>query len=355
MSVGPVIDGKRRRNFLFVGLIACALAAGTACSSGDSVSATKAPASAGAAPANPGRTALSLQNDYQRVIQQVGPSVVEIFTNVGLGSGVVYDNLGHIVTNAHVVGNATTFQVTLSDGHTFPATLVGAYPPDDLAVIKLQGNSPNPVPFVDSSKVKAGDITLAIGNPLGLASSVTNGIVSYNGRTLSEGGAIVLSSAIQTSADINPGNSGGALVNLDGQVIGIPTLTATDAQLGGAAPGIGFAIPSNTVKRIAGQLIASGKVTDSGRAALGIVGTSVTTASGQPLGVLIRRAQPHGPADAAGLRPGDVIIAIDGQPTPDMVTWEEVLASLHPGTQASVDVVHADGSTASVHVTLGTL
>ncbi len=112
------------------------------------------------------------------------------------------------------------------------------------------------------------------GTRWGLANSVTNGIVSSNGRTLSEGGDVVLSSAIQTSAAINPGNSGGALVKLDGQVIGIPTLTATDPPLGGAAAGIGFAIPSNTVKRIADQLIASGKVTDSGRAALGISGTA---------------------------------------------------------------------------------
>jgi S1-C subfamily serine protease len=358
MSIGSVIDSRRRGNLLFATLIAAALAGGTACSNGSSVSGTKATVAApvGAAPFQPAPAGMSLQSDYTHVIQQVRPSVVEISTDVGLGSGVVYDNQGHIVTNAHVVGKATRFQVTLVDGHTFDATLVGAFPPGDLAVIKLQGNSsPKPARFADSSTVKAGEITLAIGNPLGLADSVTDGIVSFNGRTVSEGGGVVLPSTIQTSAAINPGNSGGALVDLDGQVIGIPTLAATDAQLGGAAAGIGFAIPSDAVKRIADQLIASGKVINSGRAALGISGTTATTASGQPVGVLIRQVQPHGPAEAAGLRPGDIIIAVDGVPTPELVILHEVLAGLQPNAPATVNVVHLNGSNASVHVTLGTL
>src|SRR5579859_4504188 len=127
-----------------------------------------------------------------------------------------------------------------------------------------------------------------LGNPLGLASSVTEGIVSFNGRTVSEGNGVVLPNTVQTSAAINPGNSGGALVNLNAQVIGIPTLAATDPQLGGgSAPGIGFAIPSNTVKLIAGQLVASGKVVNSGPAALGIMGATATDVSGQPVGVVV--------------------------------------------------------------------
>jgi S1-C subfamily serine protease len=127
-----------------------------------------------------------------------------------------------------------------------------------LAVVRLTGTTPPPAAFADSSKLQVGDLALAIGNPLGLASSVSQGIVSSTGRSVSEGNGVTLKSAIQTSAAINPGNSGGALVNLSDQVIGIPTLAATDPQLGGgAAPGIGFAIPSNTVRQVANQLIAA--------------------------------------------------------------------------------------------------
>src|SRR6202011_5414375 len=141
--------------------------------------------------------------------------------------------------------------------------------------------------FADSSRVAVGAIALAIGNPLGLSSSVTQGVVTFNGRTVGEGNGVVLPDTVQTSAAINPGNSGGALVDIKGAVIGIPTLAATDPQLGGgAAAGIGFAIPSNTVKLIAGQLVSSGRVVNSGRAALGIRGSTATDVSGRPVGVI---------------------------------------------------------------------
>jgi S1-C subfamily serine protease len=157
---------------------------------------------------------------------------------------------------------------------------------------------------------------LAIGNPLGLSSSVTNGIVSATGRTVSEGSGVVLPSTIQTSAAINPGNSGGGLVGVDGRVIGIPTLAATDPELGGSAPGIGFAIPSNTVKLIAGQLIATGKVTNSDRASLGITGATVSTTADQPVGVLVRDVR--APASGVGIRAGDVITAVNRRATPTL-------------------------------------
>ena len=218
--------------------------------------------SASADDASAPTAASALQNAYINVLDDVRPSVVEISTSQGLGSGVVYDTKGNIVTNAHVVAGATDFKVTLSDGRTLPATLVGTYEPDDLAVVRVASHKLPAATFADSSKVRAGDIVLAIGNPLGLSSSVTNGIVSATGRTVSEGNGVVLPSTIQTSAAINPGNSGGGLVGLDGRVMGIPTLAATP-ELGGSAPGIGFAIPSNTVKLIASQLIANRKVTNS--------------------------------------------------------------------------------------------
>ena len=202
----------------------------------------------------------AVQTQFTDVIARVSPTVVQIQTGQGLGSGIVYDADGDIVTNAHVTGGATSFLVTLANGARHAAKLVGADPANDLAVIHITGATPTPASFADSSKVRAGDISFAIGNPLGLRSSVTQGIVSSVSRSVSEGNGVTLSQAIQTSAEINPGNSGGALVDLSGRVIGIPTLAALDPEFGGAqAPGIGFAIPSNTVQRVANQLIGLGR------------------------------------------------------------------------------------------------
>jgi S1-C subfamily serine protease len=189
------------------------------------------------------------------VIDGVSPSVVQIRTTLALGSGVVFDAQGDVVTNAHVVDNATRFVVTLASGASHPAILVGRNASTDLAVIRIVGARPHPATFADSAQVQVGDLVLAIGNPLGLRSSVTEGIVSAVGRSVPETNTVTLSSVIQTSAAINPGNSGGALVNIAGQVIGIPTLSAIDPEMGAAAPGIGFAIDSNTVRRVADALV----------------------------------------------------------------------------------------------------
>jgi putative serine protease PepD len=199
--------------------------------------------------------ATALQQGIVSVVKSVSPSVVQIETAQDLGSGVVFDARGDVVTNAHVVGNATRFVVTLASGDSHPATVIGRDAANDLAVIRVAGARPRPATFADSSQVEVGDIVLALGNPLGLRSSVTEGIVSAVGRSVPEGDGVTLSSAIQTSAAINPGNSGGALVDLSGRVIGIPTLAALDPQMGaGQAPGIGFAIDGNTVRRVAGAL-----------------------------------------------------------------------------------------------------
>jgi S1-C subfamily serine protease len=185
--------------------------------------------------------------------------VVQIRTPQALGSGIAFDGNGDVVTNAHVVGNSTRLVVTLVSGKSYPATVVGRDVRNDLAVVRLAGGRPRPATFADSSQVEVGDIALALGNPLGLQSSVTQGIVSAVGRSVGEGNGVTLSSVIQTSAEINPGNSGGALVDLSGRVIGVPTLAALDPQMGsGQAPGIGFAIDSNTVQQVATALIRSG-------------------------------------------------------------------------------------------------
>jgi putative serine protease PepD len=204
--------------------------------------------------------AAALQNQFMDVVDRISPQVVQIQTDQGLGSGIVYDDHGDIVTNAHVAGTSRRFLVTLAGGEKHEATLVGTDPSIDVAVIRLTDATPTPATFGDSAGVRSGDIVFAIGNPLGLQSSVTQGIVSSINRSVSEGNGVTLSDVIQTSAEINPGNSGGALVDLSGNVVGVPTLAALDPEFGNTpAAGIGFAISSDTVRSVADHLIASGQ------------------------------------------------------------------------------------------------
>jgi S1-C subfamily serine protease len=298
---------------------------------------------------------------YAGVVRQVLPSVVLIRTADGLGSGVVLDKKGNIVTNAHVAGNAKEFQVQVA-GDTSPrsARLVGTYAPDDLAVIRADNPAGlQPATFGDSDQAQAGDVVLAIGNPLGLSGSVTQGIVSATDRAVTEpatdgAAAATLPGAIQTSAPINPGNSGGALVSTSGQVIGIPTLAAGSPQGGGQAQGIGFAIPSNLARDVATQIIETGHVTNSHRAAIGAEVSTVLGADGSPGGVGMVTVTDGGAADRAGLRAGDVIIAAGDQETPDTTALSQVLAAAQPGDKVTV-TVSRDGQERSVQVTLGEL
>jgi S1-C subfamily serine protease len=337
--------------FLVVALLMLELVL-AGCGGGSRHSSTGNDGSAAGAPSRAaGPDAADLEAQFVGVVARVSPAVLQISTSEGLGSGVVYDDKGNVVTNHHVVAGHRTFQVTLADGRRHRATLVGSFAAEDLAVIRLDGGSPPAATFADSSRVRVGQIAFAIGNPLGLRSSVTQGIVSSLGRTVSEGpGGGVVSSAIQTSAPINPGNSGGALADLQGRVVGIPTLAAVSPESGSApAPGIGFAIPSNTVKRIARQLIESGHVTRSGRAYLGV---RVATVSG---GVLIAGVEKGGPADKAGLRAGELVVAVDDHPTPSAEALATVLAELRPGQSVPVDVRDPQGHRRTVTVRLGEL
>lgn len=298
--------------------------------------------------AKPTATA-DLQNSFVGVVGRVTPEVVQISSPQGLGSGVVFDSSSDVVTNAHVVAGGGPFRVTDSSGRTYPANVVGTFAANDLAVVHARGASLPKASFGDSRQLHVGDIVLAIGNPLGLRSSVTNGIVSALGRTVSEPNGVVLPNVIQTSADINPGNSGGALVDLNGQVIGIPTLAATDPELGGsAAPGIGFAVPSAVVTDIASQLISHGRVTNSHRAFLGVV-----LASGAATGAIVVSVQAGGPAARAGIVPGDVIVSIDGQPVMSASDVAALLATLSPGQTVKVGITKSNGQATSVTVKLG--
>ncbi|MEV1009005.1 trypsin-like peptidase domain-containing protein [Streptomyces sp. NPDC049881] len=338
-------------------LCAAALLAGTSgCIAGTAAPEGTGAGQAAAEPPEPTRSG-ELQNAYEDVVGEVLPSVVQITTEDGLGSGVVYDDDGHIVTNAHVVGEGEEFEVLLATRQQpVPARLVTAYPQQDLAVIELteKPDRLRPATFGDSRKVRVGQIVLAMGNPLGLSSSVTQGIVSAVGRSVSEGeGQATLGNMVQTSAAINPGNSGGALVNLSGQVIGIPTLAARDPGLsGGQAPGIGFAIPASTVTFLADQMIEHGRVVDSGRAALGVTVRTVLGDGFEPAGAAIVDVTDDGPADRAGLRPGDVIVRVGGEDVTDVVSLAEALAAQRPDDRVKLAYVR-DGDRRDGRVTLG--
>ncbi|MEV0012693.1 trypsin-like peptidase domain-containing protein [Streptomyces sp. NPDC051840] len=302
-----------------------------------------------------------LEDRYQAVIKDVLPSVVQIAAGDGLGSGIVYDDKGHIVTNAHVVGDEKSFDVSVATGEKeLKASLVSTYPEQDLAVVKLDEvpDGLRAAEFGNTDEVEVGQIVLAMGSPLGLSSSVTQGIVSAVGRTVSEsrsggGTGATLADMVQTSAAINPGNSGGALVNLDSEVIGIPTLAATDPQLGdSAAPGIGFAIPVSMVRTVADQIIRSGKVTDSGRAALNITGRTVVDDDYKPAGVAIVSVEKGGGASDAGLRVGDVITRIGDDRITTITSLSEALAGDKPGQKVKVTYTRG-GSQRTAEVTLG--
>jgi putative serine protease PepD len=297
---------------------------------------------------HPAAAALAFQNAITNVVHQLSPSVVQIQSPQGLGSGVVFDSNGDVVTNNHVVGNASGPLTVTAGRHTYGASLVGRFAPDDLAVVHVSGGHLTPAAFADSSALEVGDVAIAIGNPLGLRSSVTEGIVSAFRQGVSEGNGVALPLMIQTSAAINPGNSGGALSDLEGRVVGIPTLAATDPELGGTAPGIGFAIPSNLVKDIATQIIRHGHVVNSHRAYLGV---QIGDTSGS--GVYVQTVTPGGPAAKAGLKPGDVITSVNGKPTPTVDDLTSVVSEIKVGQTVSLEIVTQSGKHATVHLTLG--
>ena len=345
-----------------VAVVAAAVIGGSGVAVG-AATATPSPAatSVQAAVSAPPAAAGGARASYADVVRQVLPSVVLISTGEGLGSGVVLDKAGDIVTNAHVAGQATSFTVQVSGDPTpRTATLVGSYPPDDLAVIRVDDPAGlQPAKFGDSAAARAGDVVLAVGNPLGLSGSVTSGIISATGRVVAEPASAgtagaTLPDAIQTSAPINPGNSGGALVTTAAEVIGIPTLTAGGSAGGAQVQGIGFAIPSNLARDIAQQIITSGSVTNSHRAAIGAQVGTVTGQDGNPAGTGIVTVTSGGPADRAGLRPGDIIRVAGGTPTQDTQALAGVLAAADPGDQLTLSILR-DGQEQTDHLTLGEL
>lgn len=293
----------------------------------------------------------------EQVIAQGRQAVVQINVKTAqgksIGSGVIIDQQGNIVTNNHVIEGGQQFEVVLFDGSVLSAQLVGADPPDDLAVIKIKPpDRLYAMPIGDSSQLVVGEDVLAIGNPLGITQTVTSGIVSALGRTVPEGqGNAIIIGAVQTDAPINPGNSGGALVNMQGQLVGIPTLVPVDPEFKTPANGVGFAIPANRIKFIAPQLIQYGKVVNSGRPAIGATVVTVDAQIAEQAGLstdqgaLIVSVEANGPAAKAGLKRGDVIVRVDNVSIQNTQDLTDALVTKKPGDSVTLGVVRGNQQT----------
>jgi putative serine protease PepD len=292
----------------------------------------------------------------QQLYKQASPSVVQIAARSSsggaTGTGFFISGDGEIVTNAHVVNGATSISVKLPDGARRKATLVGKDESTDLALLKIDpaGLTIAPLQLADSSKVEVGDSAAAIGNPFGLNDTLTTGVVSAVHRTIDAPNGFSIPNAIQTDAALNPGNSGGPLLDGQGRVIGVNSQVFSGSQnsaFGGSGgnTGLGFAVPSNTVKLVVDELRAHGKVVHPW---LGVQIGDATRA-----GASIGAVTSGGPAARAGLRAGDVILAADGRPVADADTLTALLDQHRPGDQVRLRV-RRGGSTRTVTVTLGT-
>jgi len=288
------------------------------------------------------------------VVEKVGPAVINIHVQTagnpnhpdprqrrggrGSGSGFVFTPDGFILTNSHVVHNAEKIEATLSDGRTYPARLIGDDPETDLAIIRIDAPELTTIEFGDSSRIRVGQIAIAIGNPYGFAASVTAGVVSAMARSFRTGTGRLIDNVIQTDAALNPGNSGGPLVNSHGKVIGVNTAVILPAQ------GICFAIPSNTAQHVAVQLITKGHIR---RSRIGVAGQDV------PLhrrivrffdlpaetGVLVTQVESGSPAARAGVLDGDLLVAFDGSPIAGIDDLQRALTGERVGIESVVTVV----------------
>jgi S1-C subfamily serine protease len=322
------------------------------------------------------------ETENVRIYRQAAPAVANIVTRTveydfflnavpveGAGSGFLIDADGHILTNNHVVQGAQTIEVTLGDQTRFKAKLIGADTRNDIALIQIdpKGHKLSSLPLGDSRNLLVGQRVLAIGNPFGFQSTLTTGVVSSLGRTVQTSDTTFIDEAIQTDAAINRGNSGGPLLNSRGEVVGINSAIYSPS---GTAVGIGFAIPINTAKRVANDLITKGRVR---RATLGVEGRGLWPGLAEALdlpvqqGVLVERVDPGGPAAQAGIRGGnkvvlaglqelriggDVVVAVDGKEITSQMELNLLLNRAWPGDTVTVTIVR-DGKKIEIPVKLG--
>lgn len=318
---------------------------------------------------------------FSHVVKQVAPSVVKITTNTkakrvnaggqfehpmfrqffggrapqfetpaqaGLGSGVIISADGFIATNNHVIQGADEVLVAMDDGRELKAKVVGRDPQTDIAVIKVDAKDLPAITFADSNAIEVGDRVLAIGNPFGIGETVTTGIVSAKGRRAGIG--LDYEDFVQTDAAINPGNSGGALVDIHGRLVGINTAILSRS---GGFQGVGLAVPANLVSQVADSLVKHGKVV---RGYLGVQTQDITAALAESLdlntrkGALVAEVQPDTPAAKAGIKAGDVIVSVNGQPVEDSHRLSFTVGAVAPGTKLDLEIVR-DGNTKTITAT----
>ena len=344
---------------------------GVAPSRGDSTTATdRNPRVATAAGAMPtaARSSNGARPSFSDAVARAAPAVVNIYTarvvtertqnmpldplfgdywpsyrrrvERSLGSGVVVDERGTIVTNQHVIAGADTIRVQLADGRIADATLIGQDPDTDLALLRLSLRSLPSMPVGRSDTLRVGDIVLAIGNPYGLSQTVTQGIVSATGR--GQLGLATFENFIQTDAAINPGNSGGALIDANGDLVGINTAVLNRSS--GGSEGIGFAIPVNLMRGVMEQILANGHVI---RGWLGFIPQDLPAEQAAELGashgaVIVENILVSSPAFAAGIRPGDLVIALNGDPVKSAQDFSNRVAAMKPGASIELDARHVD-------------
>ena len=286
------------------------------------------------------------------VAETVAPSVVRIDTATGTGSGIIYDQNGSVVTNAHVVLGSETVEVQLADGTRTTGKVLGSDPAVDIAILQIQENlNFRKATFATLDTVRVGQLAVAIGSPFGLEQSVTAGIVSAVNRAVPtlniENGSRTVLEMIQTDAPINPGNSGGALVDRQGRVVGMNTLIRTDGNVEGNL-GVGFAIPTDTIFLVTERLI-TGEALENGF--LGISGQDPTVGRA---GALVIEVVNGSPAEQSGLQEGDLIIAVDGSPVLGMSELAARIRLTSPGTMVAIDIVR-NGEEIGLNVVLGAL